>query len=96
MIDQGLPWWNWALQGAGLASSYVGAELNSRLDIRGFHVWIISNVTLVVVHAVSGLWLLCLLDVAYFWINLQGILRWRKVLSDSQYRLQTRDLAPGE
>ena len=74
----GLPWWNWALQGAGLVSSYLGAELNSRMDIRGFYIWLASNVTLVVLHAASGLWLLCLLDVAYVRINLHGIARWRK------------------
>jgi hypothetical protein len=50
-----LPWGNWGLQAAGVVSSYVGAELNSRLDIRGFRIWLFSNVLLFVLHALSGL-----------------------------------------
>ncbi len=73
-----LTWWNWTLQGIGLVTSYLGAELNSRRDIRGFHLWLLSNAALVIVHAVSGLWLLCLLDVAYVSVNIHGIVRWRK------------------
>jgi len=79
----GLPWWNWALQGLSLVSSYAGAELNSRMDIRGFYVWLCSNLTLLVLHIASGLWLLALLDVAYFRLNLYGILRWKQARSVS-------------
>jgi hypothetical protein len=74
----GLPWWNWCLQGVGVSLSYAGAVLNARLDIRGFRIWLISNVALFVLHAFSGLWLLCALDAAYFRINLMGLRQWRR------------------
>lgn len=75
-----LPWWNWTLQALGLLSSYVGAELNSRMDIRGFYVWILSNIVLLVLHAASGLWVLCVLDVAYFRVNVRGIAHWHRAM----------------
>ena len=73
-----LPWWNWALQIVGLVSSYVGAELNARMRVQGFHVWLLANVVLFVVHVSSGLWALALLDMAYFRINVKGIRHWRR------------------
>ena len=77
----GVPWWNWLLQAIGLVSSYAGAELNSRLDFRGFYIWIFSNIVLFVLHATSALWLLCLLDVGYLRLNLRGILHWKRQLA---------------
>jgi len=53
------------------------------MDIRGFYVWLCSNLTLLVLHIASGLWLLALLDVAYFRLNLYGILRWKQARSVS-------------
>jgi hypothetical protein len=41
-----VPLWNWALQAVGLETAYVGAELNARQRIGGFHVWLASNVAL--------------------------------------------------
>lgn len=74
----GLPWWNWVLQIVGISMSYFGAILNTRMDIRGFYVWLFSNTILLILHAVAGLWLLCLLDIAYYQINLKGIMNWRR------------------
>jgi hypothetical protein len=76
-----LPWWNWTLQALGLVSSYAGAELNSRMDIRGFYVWMFSNIVLFVLHAASGLWVLCVLDMAYFRVNVRGIAHWHRAMS---------------
>jgi hypothetical protein len=79
MSFHGLPWWNWALQGVGLVTSYVGAELNSRMNVRGFQVWMASNVCLFVLHAISSLWLLCVLDALYLRLNFRGVSRWRRL-----------------
>lgn len=78
MTHYGLPGWDWALQCVGIVSSYVGAELNAKLNVRGFHLWLLANVALCIVHAWSGLWILCILDLAYCRVNLRGIRRWRK------------------
>lgn len=72
-----LPWWSWSLQLLGVAGSYTGAVLNARQDIRGFQAWIVSNLLLLVVHLTSGLWLLAVLDVLYFRINVKAIGIWR-------------------
>lgn len=71
-----VPAWNWALQAVGLATAYAGAELNARLRISGFYCWLVSNVVLAVLHATAGLWLLLLLDVLFFRVNILGIARW--------------------
>lgn len=73
-----VPAWNWALQAAGLVTAYVGAELNARMKISGFVVWLASNVTLALLHAATGLWLLLVLDVLFFRVNLIGIRVWAK------------------
>lgn len=73
-----VPAWNWTLQFAGLVTSYVGAELNARMRISGFYVWLSSNVVLGVLHAATGLWLLLVLDLLYFRVNALGVLRWSK------------------
>ena len=73
-----LPWWNWALQVIGLLASYVGAEMNARMRVEGFYVWLLANVTLFAVHVSAGLWALALLDLLYLRINLTGIRRWRR------------------
>lgn len=72
-----LPWWNWAFQIVGLVTSYVGAELNARKRVAGFYVWLVANVALFGVHCASGLWMLALLDLLYFRINLMGIRVWK-------------------
>jgi nicotinamide riboside transporter PnuC len=72
-----VPAWNWALQGVGLLTAYVGAELNTRMKISGFYVWLVSNVTLAALHAATSLWLLLVLDLLFFRVNLMGIRRWR-------------------
>lgn len=73
-----VPMWNWALQAVALVASAVGAEMNARLNIRGFYVWLFSNVVLAVLHAATGLWVLVLLDVYYFQVNVRGILHWSR------------------
>jgi hypothetical protein len=50
--------------------------MNARMDIRGFYVWRVANVVLFSLHALSGLWLLCILDIAYFRLNTTGIKKW--------------------
>lgn len=74
----GTPLWNWLLQAIGLASSYAGAELNARMKVSGFYIWIGSNVCLGILHATSGLWGLLVLDLLFFKVNCQGIARWRE------------------
>ena len=71
-----LPWWNWLLQGIALGLAYVGAELNSRLDIRGFGVWIAANITLCALHVASGLAILAALDLIFLQLNVRSIRRW--------------------
>lgn len=71
-----VPAWNWALQAVGVVTAYIGAELNARMKISGFAVWLASNVTLAVLHAATGLWLLLVLDVLFFRVNLIGIRVW--------------------
>jgi hypothetical protein len=73
----GLPVWNWALQAVGLTLAYSGAELNARKSIAGFRIWIASNIVLGIVHAVTGLWLLLVLDFLFLRVNVLGLVRWR-------------------
>ncbi len=75
-IFDSTPSWIWLLQTAGFVTSYAGAELNARLRIEGFYLWLLSNLTLAVVHAYAGLWLLLVLDVFFLRVNACGALRW--------------------
>lgn len=79
---EAVPAWSWALQAVGLVTAYVGAELNARRRIEGFHVWLASNVALAVLHAASHLWLLFVLDLLFLRVNLMGMSRWRKEAAD--------------
>ena len=76
MSIHGLPWWNYVLQASGMALAYLGAELNSRLDARGFRAWIAANIALLVLHFISGLVLLGILDLLYIRLNVRAIRRW--------------------
>ena len=71
-----VPLWNWALQAVGLATAYVGAELNARQWIEGFHIWLASNLALGILHAATGLWLLLVLDLLFLRVNILGIRSW--------------------
>lgn len=73
----GLPWWDWLLQGVAVVLAYGGAEMNSRLDIRGFKVWVAANIALFILHVTSGLAILAILDVMYLRLNVRSIQRWR-------------------
>ena len=74
----GVPVWNWLLQGVGLCTAYAGAELNARQQPEGFALWIVSNAALSTLHALTGLWLLFVLDMLFFRVNVMGLRRWRK------------------
>lgn len=74
----GAPVWNWLLQAIGMVSAYVGAELNARMRIAGFYLFLVSNVALAVLHAVAGLWLLCLLSFMFMRVNCRGLLHWSR------------------
>ena len=90
MNFQGHPWWNWVLQVVSLVFSYAGAELNSRLDVKGFRVWIAANVAWFLVHVTSGLALLCLLDVIYIRLNIRAIQRWHTAQAPPAQRSSRR------
>jgi nicotinamide riboside transporter PnuC len=77
-----VPAWNWALQGVGLVTAYVGAELNARMRLSGFYLWLVSNVVLAVLHGLAGLWLLLVLDGLFFRVNVLGIVRWSRLHPD--------------
>lgn len=72
-----VPAWSWTLQAIGLVTAYAGAELNARMRIEGFHVWLASNVALAILHAASSLWLLLALDILFFRVNVIGIRKWK-------------------
>lgn len=78
-----VPGWNWMLQAVGVITAYVGAELNARMRIEGFALWLLSNVTLSILHGLTGLWLLLVLDVLFFRVNLLGLRRWSRDRPDS-------------
>jgi hypothetical protein len=77
MVFLNLPWWDWLLQTIGVILSYTGAEMNARMDISSLYVWRLANVTLFILHAVSGLWLLCVLYVAYFRLSFIAVKKWK-------------------
>jgi nicotinamide riboside transporter PnuC len=83
---EAVPAWSWALQAVGLATAYVGAELNARQRVEGFHVWLASNVALAVLHAGSQLWLLLVLDLLFLRVNVLGIRRWSREKRGSSAR----------
>jgi hypothetical protein len=73
-----LPAWNWALQLIGLVTSYCGAELNARMRISGFYVWLVSNATLALLNILTGQWLLVLLYILFCRVSAGGIIRWAR------------------
>lgn len=66
-----VPTWNWGLQGLGVITGYIGAEMNARMRIEGFFLRLVSNVALGVLHALTGLWLLLVLDILFFRVNIR-------------------------
>jgi hypothetical protein len=81
-----VPPWNWALQIVGMLTAYAGAELNARLKVSGFYIWMFSNVTLAALHAATGLWILLLLDVLFFRVNVIGVMRWKRNRTEQDLR----------
>ena len=75
---QDLPWWNWVLQLMAVIISYIGASLNSKRSIKSFYYWRMSNLIFFALHAEMGLYLLCLLDLAFFRLSWIGVKNWEK------------------
>lgn len=73
-----VPVWNWLLQACGVSLAVAGAYENAKGKIRGFHLWIASNVFMAVLHAQAGLWGLLALDFVFTLINLKGMKAWQK------------------
>lgn len=61
-----VPAWNRTLQGLGVVTGYAGAEFNARMRIEGFFLWLVSNIALGLLHALTGFWLLLVLDACSF------------------------------
>jgi len=72
-----VPLWNRLLQLAAVSTSVVAAVLNARQDVRGFHLWIVSNSVLFAVHIQSQLWVVCVSDMVYTRICASDIRSWR-------------------
>lgn len=66
------------LQVNGVITGYVGGEMNARMRVEGFFLWLARNVALGVPHAFTGLWLLLVLDVLFVRVNLVGIRHWSR------------------
>ena len=56
----------------------VGAYLNSRQDIRGFHLWLISNAWFFFVNLTYEHYAIAGLFAAYFFIALNGLFTWKR------------------
>lgn len=80
---EGIPTWSWILQSIAIFTQFLGAELNARLKINGFYVLMIANITLAIIHIISGLWIVLILDVLYFRINIRGLRTWGAKKPDS-------------
>jgi len=56
----------------------TGVLLNNRRRINCFYLWLISNSISAALHAYIGLWSLCVRDVIFFVLAIEGIYHWRK------------------
>lgn len=77
-----VPAWNWLLQGVGVLTAYVGAELIAHMRIRGYYLWVVSNLALGTLHAITGFWLLLVMDLLFLKLSIRGILRWARQFPD--------------
>lgn len=73
---EAVPAWSWCLQFISLISQFVGAELNARRKIVGFYILMFANITLIIIHFTSSLWVLLILDLLYLRINIRGVRHW--------------------
>jgi len=73
---QGVSIWSWIFQFFGIVLSLIAAELNAKLDVRCFFLWILGGSMMIGVHVISGLWLLLVMDFLYLNINYRGLRRW--------------------
>jgi len=55
----------------------IGVLLNNRKMIACFYLWIVSNFLALLIHWDAGIVSLCLRDVAFILLSLEGIWRWR-------------------
>lgn len=74
----GVSVWSWMLQFFGMVLSLVAADLNARLNVKCFFLWILGGSMMIGVHIMSGLWLLLIMDFIYLNINYRGLKRWAK------------------
>ena len=51
------------------------------MRVEGFYVWLAINLALAFLHAASSVWLLLLLDMLFFRVNVLGIRKWRNLTS---------------
>ena len=57
--------------------SLLGAFLNARMDIRGFYIWIISNVGWIIINIYKEIYAGAALFIVYTAISAYGIYSWR-------------------
>ena len=55
-----------------------GVVLNNRLNIACFYLWIVSNAISAGLHVHSGLWMMCVRDVIFLVLAIDGINKWGK------------------
>ncbi len=56
----------------------IGVLLNNRKMIGCFYLWILSNGLCGLIHYHAALWSLCVRDVIFVALAIEGIWRWRK------------------
>lgn len=59
------------------ALAVTGVVLNNNKKAGCFYLWIFSNAICFVLHAVTGLYSLCLRDFIFFLLAFDGINKWR-------------------
>jgi len=66
------------LQGLAFVLGITGNIMVNYRRIQGFYFWIASNVALITVSAINGLYLMSMLFLIYIGLCVHGIQRWRK------------------
>ena len=56
----------------------IGSWLISEKDIRGYYVWIASNIAAMITQYESGLYVMVAMFLIYTIINIRGVLNWKK------------------
>jgi nicotinamide riboside transporter PnuC len=55
-----------------------GVILNNRLRIECFYLWFVSNLISAVIHAEARIWSLCIRDMIFLILAVEGIWLWSK------------------